>query len=180
MNFRPTPLPGMVEIAGAPHNDDRGSFVRIYCRDAFTAAGIDFHPVQASLSTNTRRHTLRGLHYQPAPHAEAKLVRCVAGAVFDVAVDLRPGPGFGRWHAVTLSAEEANAVFLPEGVAHGFLTMTDGAVLQYHMDRAHVPGHAAGLRWDDPDLSIPWPATPAVMSEADRRWPRLRDLAHGA
>jgi len=175
MRFTPTPLPGVIEIAAQPHSDDRGSFARIYCREEFAGAGIAFHPIQVSLSSNLRAHTLRGLHYQRAPQAEAKLMRCVAGRVWDVAVDRRPGPGYGAWFGVELSAERMNAVFLPEGMAHGFLTLTDGAVVQYQMDRVYVPGHAAGYRWDDPALAIDWPAQPVVIAEADLRWPDFPD-----
>ncbi|MBL3569039.1 dTDP-4-dehydrorhamnose 3,5-epimerase [Rhodovulum sulfidophilum] len=168
-------LPGLYLVESPVHADARGSFARAWCRDTFRAAGIDFDPVQANLSANTARHTLRGLHYQDPPYAEAKLVRCVAGRIWDVAVDLRPGPGYGRWQAVELSAERANALFLPEGLAHGFLTLTPGAVVLYHMGAAHVPGQARGIRWDDPDLAIAWPAPPEVMSEADRAWPGLAE-----
>ncbi|TDX24126.1 dTDP-4-dehydrorhamnose 3,5-epimerase [Rhodovulum visakhapatnamense] len=168
-------LPGLYLVESPVHADARGSFARAWCRDTFRAAGIDFDPVQANLSTNTARHTLRGLHYQDPPYAEAKLVRCVAGRIWDVAVDLRPGPGYGRWQAVELSAERANALFLPEGLAHGFLTLTPGAVVLYHMGAAHVPGQARGIRWDDPDLAIAWPAPPEMMSEADRTWPGLAE-----
>ena len=179
MIFAETPLPGVIEIAAEPHRDARGAFARFYCPEEFATAGITFAPTQVNLSTNTSRHTLRGLHYQDPPHAEAKLVRCIRGRVWDVAVDLRPGPGLGRWHGIELSAAAMNAVFLPEGVAHGFLTLTEGAELLYQMGRNFVPGQARGIRWDDPDLAISWPAPPAVMSEADRAWPGLREAGHG-
>ena len=173
MNFAPTPIPGVVEVTTTPHRDARGGFARLYCPDEFAAAGIVFAPTQVNLSTNPLRHTLRGLHFQHAPHAEAKLVLAVAGQVWDVAVDLRPGAGFGRWHGLLLDAAAMNAVFLPKGVAHGFLTLTDDAALLYQMSRNHVPGHANGLRWDDPALAIAWPAPPALLAEADRTWPLL-------
>jgi len=176
MRFAETPIPGMFEVMTDIHRDERGGFARLYCRDSFDAAGIAFEPVQDSLSLNRRRHTLRGLHFQSPPHAEAKLVRCLRGRVFDVAVDLRPGPGYGRWHAVTLDARRMSAAFLPAGLAHGFLTLTADAAVLYHIDRAHVPGKGRGLAWDDPDLAIAWPSPPALMSAADRAWPRLRDL----
>lgn len=175
MNFSATPIPGVVEIATSPHHDPRGSFARLYCPDEFAAAGIAFTTSQINLSANPLRHTLRGLHFQHPPDAEAKLVRAVVGQVWDVAVDLRPGPGFGRWHAVVLDAAAMNAVFLPEGVAHGFLTLSDGAQVLYQMGSRHVPGKAAGLRWDDPALGINWPAAPALIGDADRGWPLLAD-----
>ena len=175
MNFSATPIPGVVASTTPPHRDARGSFARLYCPDEFAAAGIAFTPGQINLSANPRRHTLRGLHFQHPPFAEAKLVRAVAGQVWDVAVDLRPGPGFGRWHGVVLDAQVMNAVFLAEGVAHGFLTLSDGAEVLYQMGRPHVPGRAAGLRWDDPALAIQWPAAPALIGDADRICPLLAD-----
>lgn len=175
MIFAETPLPGVFEIDARPHRDDRGLFARLYCPEEFARAGIAFSSTQVNLSTNARRHTLRGLHYQDPPHAEAKLVRCIAGRVWDVAVDLRPGRGRGRWHAVELDAARMNAVFLPEGIAHGFLTLTDDAQLLYQMGRPHAPGRGRGIRWDDPDLAIAWPSGPAVISEADRGWPGFRE-----
>ncbi len=171
MIFRPTPLPGLVEVEATPQRDSRGAFARAFCGTEFAAAGIDFHPVQTNLSTNPAALTLRGLHYQAPPFAEAKLVRAVAGRAFDVAVDLRPGPTRGLWHGVELSAERMNALFIPPGFAHGFLTLEPGTTLLYQMSPAHVPGHAAGLRWDDPALAIAWPGTPVVISEADQALP---------
>jgi dTDP-4-dehydrorhamnose 3,5-epimerase len=179
MIFRPTPLPGLVEVECEPHRDARGAFSRAFCADEFRAAGIDFLPVQANLSTNHAAFTLRGLHFQRAPHAEAKLVRAVQGRAFDVAVDLRPGPTCGRWHGVELSAGRMNAVFIPEGFAHGFLTLEPETTLLYQMAPAHVSGHAAGIRWDDPALAIAWPAAPQVISDADRSLPPFHTLADG-
>lgn len=173
MNFAPTPIPGVVEVTTTPHRDARGGFARLYCPDDFAAAGISFAPTQVNLSTNPLRHTLRGLHFQHAPHAEAKLVRAITGQVWDVAVDLRPGPGFGRWHGVILDATLMNAMFLPEGVAHGFVTLADNAAVLYHMGRNHLPGQSNGLRWDDPALAITWPAPPVLIGDADLAWPLL-------
>ena len=133
MNFAPTPITGVVEVTTTPHRDARGGFARPYCPDDFPAAGILFAPTPVNLSTNPQRHRLRGLHFQHPPAAEAKLVRAVAGQVWDVAVDLRPGAGFGRWHGMLLDAAVMNALFLLEGVAHGFLTLTDDAALIYQM-----------------------------------------------
>ena len=176
MILRETPLPGLYEVETTPHRDGRGAFARAFCADTFRAAGVDFLPVQANLSTNSAALTLRGLHFQPAPHAEAKLVRAVQGRAFDVAVDLRPGPTRGKWHAVELSAAAMNALFIPEGFAHGFLTLEAGTTLFYQMAPAHVPGHGRGIRWDDPAIGIRWPAAPAVISDADRAQPLLREM----
>jgi dTDP-4-dehydrorhamnose 3,5-epimerase len=117
------------------------------------------------------------MHWQAAPHAEQKLVRCVVGRIWDVALDLRPdSPSFMQWHAEELSAERGNALFLPRGVAHGFLTLTPGAVVEYLIDAHHIADAACGARWNDPAFGIDWPAVPAVMSDRDRDWP---DFPHG-
>jgi dTDP-4-dehydrorhamnose 3,5-epimerase len=181
MIFRQTPLPGLFEVETTPHRDARGAFVRAFCTQEFAEAGIPFHPVQTNLSTNTAAFTLRGLHYQTAPHAEAKLVRAVQGRAFDVAVDLRPGPTRGRWHAVTLSAEAMNALYIPAGFAHGFLTLEPDTTLLYQMAPAHVPGHGQGIAWNDPTLAIAWPAAPHVISDADRALPPFicPQISHG-
>ncbi|MEL6476492.1 MAG: dTDP-4-dehydrorhamnose 3,5-epimerase family protein [Pseudomonadota bacterium] len=182
MIFAETELPGVFRIASEPHGDDRGLFARLYCPQEFAAAGIDFNPTQINLSTNRRRGTLRGLHFQKPPDAEAKLVRVVRGLAWDVVVDLRPGPGFGRWIAEELSGSRLNALFLPEGVAHGFLTLQDDTDILYQMGRDYVPGQGDGLPWDDPDLAIDWPLPPMLMSPADAGWRPLaarQDLTAG-
>lgn len=172
MQLHPTPLPQVVRVESPAHTDIRGSFRRSWCADSFAAAGLDFVPRQASLSTNPHRHTLRGMHWQAAPAAEQKLVRCVAGAVWDVALDLRPdSPTFRRWHAEDLSAENGRALFLPRGVAHGFLSLTADAVVEYLIDAPFTPEAARGARWNDPAFGIDWPAQPALISDRDRDWP---------
>ena len=174
MRFRETAIPGVVEILAAPAEDHRGAFLRSWCRETFAAAGIDFVPIQISLSENTARHTLRGMHWQAAPAEEQKLIRCVRGAVHDVAVDLRPGSATRlRAVGVVLSAAARNALFIPAGCAHGFLTLTADAVLEYMIDAPYAPEHARGARWDDPAFGIAWPAAPAVIGERDRAWPDL-------
>lgn len=176
MRLIPTALPGLLTLEADPHADARGQFARVFCRDSFLAAGVDFQPVQVNLSTNTHSHTLRGLHYQAGEFAEDKLVRCVAGRVWDVAVDLRPGPTRGKWHAAELDAGRMNGIYIPKGFAHGFLSLTPGAVVQYMMAPAYIPGHARGIRWDDPDLAITWPARPAVISKTDAALPPFASL----
>ena len=173
MEFHATALPGVVRVGTTPHGDARGLFARLYCPEEFAAAGIDFTPTQVNLSTNADRHTLRGMHFQKPPFAEAKLVRVVRGRAWDVVVDLRPGPTRGQWIADELSAERMNALFLPEGVAHGFLTLEPDTHILYQMGRNYVPGQADGVRWDDPALGIAWPAAPTVISDKDREWPDL-------
>ena len=176
MRLTLTQIPGVFEVDSPDHTDARGGFRRAWCAESFAAAGVAFTPVQASLSTNPRAHTLRGLHWQAEPHGEAKLVRCVAGAIWDVAVDLRPGsPTFRHWHGVRLDAAGGRALFLPPGVAHGFLTLTDGAVVSYLIEGAYDPASARGAHWDDPALAIDWPARPAIISERDAAWPDLPD-----
>lgn len=176
MQLTPTPIPGVFEVDSPDRRDDRGGFRRAWCAEAFAAAGVAFAPMQASLSTNLRALTLRGLHWQADPHGETKLVRCVAGAIWDVAVDLRPGsPGCRTWHGLRLDAAGGRALLLPPGVAHGFLSLTDGAVVSYLIDRPHHPDAARGARWDDPALGIGWPALPQVISDRDRTWPDLGD-----
>jgi len=172
MRFTETALPGVIIVEAEPHADARGAFARIYCPAEFRAAGIDFTPTQVNLSRNTARHTLRGMHYQDPPLAEAKLVRVTHGAIFDVAVDLRPeSPAFRRWVGVELNATSMRGLFLPEGIAHGFLTLSDDTDVLYQMGRDHVPGAGRGVRFDDPAFAIDWPAVPAVISDRDRTWP---------
>ena len=175
MRISETSLPGVMQVVGEPVVDERGSFARTWCRDSFAAAGIVFQPSQASLSDNRQRHTLRGLHWQAAPAAEQKLVRCLRGAILDVAVDLRPdSPSHRRWTALRLTPEAHNALFIPAGCAHGFLTLTEDALVEYLIDAAYEPAAACGARWDDPAFGIDWPAPPAVISDRDRAW-----AAHG-
>jgi dTDP-4-dehydrorhamnose 3,5-epimerase len=172
MIFRASPIAGVVEILPERVRDARGGFFRSFCAEEFAAAGIAFRPVQASFSENLARHTLRGMHWQAAPHEEVKLIRCVRGAVHDVALDIRTGSATrGKHVAVELSAEAGNAILIPAGCAHGFITLTDDAVLEYMMDVPFAPGFGRGLRWNDPAFAIPWPAAPAVISDRDATWP---------
>ena len=168
MRFLATDIAGVVIVEAEPHPDARGSFARLHCPVEFAAAGLRFEPIQTSISTNPVRGTLRGLHYQNAPHAETKLIRAVRGRVFDVAVDLRPdSPTHRRWTATELSATNLRGLFIPEGVAHGFLTLEPDSDVLYQIAPAFTPGHAAGVRWDDPAFAINWPDVPALMSPAD-------------
>jgi dTDP-4-dehydrorhamnose 3,5-epimerase len=172
MRFSPTRVPGVVVVDIEPHADDRGAFARLQCPDEFAAAGIAFSPAQTSLSRNPQAGTLRGLHYQAAPHAETKLVRVVRGRIFDVAVDLRPdSPAFRQWVGEELSADNARALFIPQGVAHGFLTLEPDTDLLYQISPRFEPGHEAGVRWDDPAFAIRWPDRPRLISERDANYP---------
>jgi len=172
MRFAETRVRGVLVVDIEPHADDRGSFARLQCPAEFAAAGQPFAPVQTSLSRNPRVGTLRGMHYQPAPHAETKLVRAVRGRVFDVAVDLRPAsPTFRQWVAEELSADNARALFIPEGVAHGFLTLEADTDVLYQISPKFEAGHEAGVRWNDPAFAISWPIQPTLISERDATYP---------
>ena len=161
-------LDGVRLIRWAPAIDGRGLFARLHCEDTFVAAGLPARFEQMSLSRNTRRGTLRGMHYQAEPFAEAKLVRCVRGAIFDVALDLRPSsPTLGRWVGRTLSAEEGSALFVPPGFAHGFQTLMDDTDVLYQITPAFRPGHAEGVRWSDPAFAICWPIDDPILNARD-------------
>lgn len=177
MKFAPQTLAGLVLIETAAQTDARGAFVRLSCADSFVANNLPAKLLQTSLSTNTKRGTLRGLHFQGAGHPEGKLVTCIEGEVFDVVVDVRPAsPTYGRWQSYTLSAESGLALFIPPFLAHGFLTLRDNCKLLYQMDGTFVASAARGVRWDDPDLAINWPFAPQVISERDRALPRFSEL----
>ena len=172
MKFTRLGIPGAFLVDLEPHGDERGEFARTWCAREFAAAGIADVPVQASLSWNPRRGTLRGLHWQSEPHGETKIVRCVRGTVYDVLVDVRSDSHTWRDHlAVELDSVRRQAVVIPPGVAHGFLTLTDDCELHYLISEFHVPDAARGARWNDPAFGIVWPETPSVVSERDRGWP---------
>jgi len=172
MIFRETEIPGVVVVEPEFRRDARGGFGRLHCPEDFAAAGWPFVPAQTSLSQNLKAGTLRGMHYQAAPYAETKLVRATRGRAFDVVVDLRPeSPTHRRWTAVELDPESARAVLIPEGVAHGFITLEDDTDVLYQIAPAYVPGHDRGVRWDDPAFGIAWPGPPAVISERDAAYP---------
>jgi dTDP-4-dehydrorhamnose 3,5-epimerase len=171
---------GEVVLVRTPrHGDARGWFSETWSRARFAAAGIDCDFVQDNQSWSEAKGVVRGLHFQRPPYAQAKLVRCVRGAILDVVVDLRAGaPTFGRGHAVELTAESGDQLFVPPSFAHGFVTLTPGTEVAYKVSAPYAPSHEAGLAWDDPDLAIDWPvaADAAILAERDRGWPRLRDL----
>jgi dTDP-4-dehydrorhamnose 3,5-epimerase len=170
--FEQTGLPGVVLVNPERHSDDRGFFARTWCAQEFQAAGLSSGLAQCSVSWNERRHTLRGMHWEAGPQRESKLVRCTRGAVFDVAVDLRPeSPTYLGHVGVGLDAEDHRALYIPPGVAHGFLTMEDRTEVLYQMDSFYAPEAERGARWDDPAFAIDWPAEPVVLSERDRRLP---------
>jgi dTDP-4-dehydrorhamnose 3,5-epimerase len=172
MKLEATRLAGLLLIRPEKHADSRGFFARLWCAKEFRQAGTNFVPCQISASFNPRAGTLRGLHWQTAPHAETKLVRVTQGRVWDVAVDLRPGsPTRLVWFGVELDAADHLAVLIPPGFAHGFVTLTDDAELLYCIDAAHQPDAARGARHDDPAFDIAWPRVPGVIAEQDLAWP---------
>ncbi len=175
MKFTPTSVAGAWLVDLERHTDDRGWFARTWCAEEFARQGLDARLAQCSASLNHRRGTLRGMHYQAAPHPEAKLVRCVRGAMFDVALDLRPGSEtFGRWASAELTAENGRALYVPEGCAHGFQTLMDDTEVLYQISRPWHPESALGIRWNDPTVGIQWPlAAAAVISDRDRNLPLL-------
>ncbi|MFL6623402.1 MAG: dTDP-4-dehydrorhamnose 3,5-epimerase [Sulfurifustaceae bacterium] len=172
MKFTETPIAGAVVIDLEPICDERGFFARAWCRDEFTAHGLDAAIAQCSVSFNGRRRTLRGLHYQAAPHEEVKIVRCTQGAIYDVIVDLRPRSAtYTHWFGVELSAANRRMLYVPKGVAHGFLTLVDAAEVHYQISDRYVAEAARGVRWNDPRFGIDWPQRPEVISERDRTYP---------
>ena len=174
MVFHETPVAGAWVVDVEPHSDERGLFARTFDAQIFRERGLEGEVAQCSTSFNVRAGTLRGLHYQSEPHGESKLVRCTAGAVYDVVVDLRAdSPSFRRWTALELSAENRRAVYVPRGVAHGFQTLVDASELLYVIDRAYEAEAARGVRWDDPAFEIEWPdsAHERIISERDRGFP---------
>lgn len=174
MKLEPTDLEGVVIVHAKALADDRGMFARTYCAREFAEAGLNPTVAQANVSFNHRAGTLRGLHFQRPPAAEAKLVRCTRGRVYDVAVDYRPGsPTYLRHVGVVLDAEQHNALYVPEGCAHGYLTLEDACEVAYQVSEFYTPGVEGGLRWDDPALAIDWPGAVQVISEKDAAWAYL-------
>jgi dTDP-4-dehydrorhamnose 3,5-epimerase len=174
MIFTESPLPGAFLIDVAPITDDRGFFARAYCAEEFAAKGIGVELRQCSVSYNIRKGTLRGLHYQRAPHEEHRLVRCTAGAIFDVIVDIRPQSAhFRRWFGTALTAQNHRSLFIPPGFAHGFITLSDDAEVYYMISVPHAPEFARGFRWNDPAFAIQWPMAPTVISPRDAAYPLL-------
>ena len=172
MIFHQTPLPGAYLIEPERRTDARGFFARIWDQEEFAAHDLNARLVQGSIAFNDRRGTLRGMHYQLRPRAEAKLIRCTQGAIYDVIIDLRPdSPAFRQHVAAVLSAANRLMHYAPEGCAHGYLTMEDGCEVVYQMSEVYAPDYARGVRWDDPAFAVPWPFTPLVLLERDASYP---------
>jgi dTDP-4-dehydrorhamnose 3,5-epimerase len=173
MHFLETRIPGVMILEPEPREDARGFFARVFSRDELRAHGLVDHVEQSSISFNHRRGTLRGMHFQVAPHAETKVVACVAGGIFDVALDVRPSsPTFGQWLSVELSWTNRRMLYLPTGVAHGFQALEDRSTVLYQISAAYHPESARGIRWNDARVGIAWPLPQdAIVSEKDRSWP---------
>lgn len=172
MIFTETSLEGAFLIEPERREDERGFFARTWCRREFGSHGLHKQWVQCNISFNRRKGTLRGLHYQTPPYEEAKLIRCTRGAIYDVIIDLRAdSPTFTQWVAVELTADNRQMLYIPEGFAHGFQTLTDETEIFYQMSQFYAPEYASGVRWDDPALNIAWPAGERTISERDRSYP---------
>jgi dTDP-4-dehydrorhamnose 3,5-epimerase len=180
MIFSETKLKGAWIIKPEPFTDERGLFARVYCEEEFKAIGHKKHFVQINHSVNSKKGTFRGLHYQLKPFSEIKLIRCVAGKVFDVIVDIRKGSDtFLQYFGVELSAKNMKMIYVPEGFAHGFITLENNSQLIYHHTSFYKPGFESGLRYDDPKLSINLPLSPVIITEKDKSYPLINSSFTG-
>lgn len=174
--FKPLDAPGLVLVEPKVFPDQRGWFLEMYKQSEFAKAGIPATFVQDNYARSVGRAAIRGLHYQKEPAAQGKLIRVVVGEIFDVVVDIRKGsPAFGRWTAVTLSEENKKMLWVPPGFAHGYCATTDVCEIVYKLTHEYSPAHERGIRWDDPQLAIPWPVTDPVLSPKDAKAPLFRD-----
>lgn len=169
MKFSPTPLAGAFLIDLEKRGDDRGFFARAFCENEFAAQGLSSRFVQVNNSLSVFKGTLRGMHYQLAPKAETKVVRCIRGALWDVILDLRKeSPSFGQYFGAELSAENRRVMYVPKGFAHGFITLQEDTEAFYFVDEFYAPANERGVRWNDPRFKIEWPLQPVVISDKDR------------
>ena len=174
MRFTALPIAGASLVEPEPIRDERGYFARVWSQEEFARQGLDTRAAQANIGVSDRRGTLRGLHYQVAPDLEAKLVRCLRGAVWDVMVDLRPdSPTFRQWHGVELAGGDGRSVYVPPLCAHGYITLEDDTELWYQASAPYAAASARGVRFNDPSLGIQWPCAVQVISDRDRAWPLL-------
>ena len=177
MQITPLKIQGVALVEIEPLSDGRGYFARSYCRQEFNDVGLDFDVVQSNLSHNVSKGTLRGMHYQDAPKPDPKLVSCIRGSIFDVVVDLRAdSQTYCQWVGMQLTADNAKALFVPPGCAHGFITLSDDTLVNYLMGEVYVAELARGVRWNDPAFSINWPEDPVVISERDATYPDFKRL----
>ncbi len=174
LHFEQTPLRGALVVVPLPYSDERGQMIRTFCLREFASSGIDFTICQTNASINHRAGTLRGMHYQETPAAEAKIVRCVRGSVYDVVIDLQPdSPTYLQHFGIELSAENMKMLYIPEHYAHGFLTLEDNTELHYLVDNFYTPEYSRGYRYDDPVFNIDWPRPVECISSQDLNWPLI-------
>jgi dTDP-4-dehydrorhamnose 3,5-epimerase len=172
MLFQETTVQGVVLIAPDRFDDERGYFARTWGADEFEAQGLHARAVQRNVSYNRAAGTLRGMHYQRSPHAEVKVISCLVGAIYDVAVDIRPdSPTYGKWYGAELRPDTGAMLYVPEGCAHGYLALEPDTVVEYLISDFYHPELAGGLRWNDPFFGVRWPAEPTQMNARDRTWP---------
>ena len=172
MKFTPSKIPGAWVVDITPIADHRGFFATTWVPDAYQKQGIHPSLAQCNLAFNHKRGTLRGMHFQSAPHAQAKIVRCTRGALLDVIVDLRADSStYCQWDAVELTADNRRMLFIPEGMAHGYITLVDEVEAYYHTSTPWAPKAESGVRWNDPAFDIRWPFEPVVISDKDASWP---------
>lgn len=176
MHVQESALAGVRIIEHKQIVDDRGYFTRLFDQQLLVEQGIEFPIVQINQSLTKRKGTIRGMHFQKSPKAEDKIIRCIRGAVIDVALDVSPeSPTFGQWIAVELTDKNSKMLLIPKGFAHGFQTLTDDVEMEYYMSEYYSPEHATGVRWDDPLFSIKWPIDDPFLSEKDRGWPNVHE-----
>jgi dTDP-4-dehydrorhamnose 3,5-epimerase len=181
MKFTPLPLAGAHLIDLEKRGDDRGFFARFFCEKEFAQHGLITRFVQINNSLTSKKGTLRGMHYQLPPSAEVKVVRCLRGALYDVILDLRPHSAtFGQWFGETLSADNRRMMYVPEGFAHGFLTLEPDTEALYLVSAPYAPEAERGVRYNDPRFGIRWPITPDELSDKDKAWPDYDPVYHGA
>ena len=181
MRFLDTPIPGVLVIELEPRADERGFFARTFCKKEFGERGLCVEWVQVSTSFNRHRGTLRGMHFQAAPFEEVKLVRCTRGAIYDVALDLRPdSPAYLKWFAAELTAENGRTLYIPKGVAHGFQSLADDSEVLYNIAEYYHAEASRGVRWDDPAFGIDWPLAGPLLSPRDQGWPDFSPLVKRA
>jgi dTDP-4-dehydrorhamnose 3,5-epimerase len=177
MIFNETELNDVFVIDLNKLGDERGFFARAFCVKEFKEHGIEFPVAQANVSYNRYKHTLRGMHYQKEPYGEAKLVRCTRGAIWDAIIDVRPDSStYMQWIGVELTEQNYRMLYVPEGFAHGFITLEDETEVTYQVSEFYTPGAEKGIRWDDKSFNIDWPAEPNIISEKDKTWPDFKKL----
>lgn len=174
MIFHRTNINGVYNIELSSTEDERGSFIRFFCHKEYAKNDIEFNPIQMNRSFNIYSNTLRGIHIQKEPHAEAKVIQCIRGSIFDVVVDLRENsPTYLKWEGFELNTATKSSLFIPAGLAHGFITTTPNTEIEYLMSEYYAPESATGIRWDDPKIGINWPCKPKIISDKDASWSLL-------